>query len=86
MAESRTAALQGRIEAHDIQMQNFQDTLGRQVQQRMDQMELNCNANVGEAVAAGIEEIRESAATAGVFSQRSYYMCILQIPWPDQPK
>lgn len=59
------AAFQGRIEAQDFQMLTLQDTLGRQLQQRMDQVELNCNANVGEAVAAGIEDIRESALAAG---------------------
>lgn len=31
----------------------------------MDQVEYNCNANIGEAVAAGIEEIRASTMAAG---------------------
>ena len=49
-------------------MQTLQDTLWRRIQQRLDQLELNCNANIGEAVAAGIEEIRDAELAAGVCS------------------
>lgn len=42
----------------------LQDGWERSLSQKMDQLELNCNANIGEAVAAGIEEVQASALAA----------------------
>ncbi len=66
--EGCMAAFQGKLEAQETHIQTIQDTLWRRIQQRLDQLELNCNANVGEAVAAGIEEIREAELAAGACS------------------
>ncbi len=63
--ESCMAAFQGKLEAEEPRIQTLQDTLWRRIQQRLDQLELNCNANIGEAVAAGMEEIREAELAAG---------------------
>ena len=46
----------------------------------MDQVEFNCNANIGEAVAAGIEEIRASTMAAGR-TPRSAFLSIVMRPW-----
>ena len=37
----------------------------RRLALKMNQLELNCNANLGEGVAAGIEEVRASILEAG---------------------
>ena len=37
----------------------------RRLSQRMNQLEVNCNANIGEGVAAGIEEVRASISETG---------------------
>ena len=59
------AALEGKLEANDTDIRTVHDTLWKRIQQRLDQLELNCNANIGEAIAAGIEEMREAELAAG---------------------
>lgn len=59
------AALEGKLEAKETDTRTVQDTLWKRIQQRLDQLELNCNANIGEAIAAGIEEMREAELAAG---------------------
>ena len=65
--EECMAAFHGKIEAQEDHIRKFEDTLSRKMQQKMDQLEMNCNANIGEAVAAGIEEIQESTVATGFF-------------------
>ena len=59
------AALEGKLEAKETDTRTVQDTLWKRIQQRLDQLELNCNANIGEAIAAGIEEMQEAELAAG---------------------
>ena len=42
-----------------------QDGMERRLSQKMNQLEVNCNANIGEGVAAGIEEVRASILETG---------------------
>ena len=42
-----------------------QDGMERRLSQKMNELEVNCNANLGEGVAAGIEEVRASITEAG---------------------
>ena len=59
------AALEGKLEAKETDTGSVQDALWKHIQQRLDQLELNCNANIGEAIAAGIEEMQEAELAAG---------------------
>jgi len=65
--EEYMAAFHGKIEAQEDHLRNFEDALSRKMQQKMEQLEMNCNANIGEAVAAGIEEIQGSTVETGEF-------------------
>ena len=59
------AASDSRLKAEETCIRSVQDALWRRIQQRLEHLELNCNANIGEAVAAGIEAIREAELTSG---------------------
>ena len=37
----------------------------RRFSEKMNQLEINCNANIGEGMAAGIEEVRASISDTG---------------------
>lgn len=65
--EECLAAFHGKIEAQEDHISIFEYEVSRKMQQKMDQLEMNCNANIGEAVAAGIEEIQESTVATGGF-------------------
>lgn len=67
-------ALDCKLKAQEIHTRTVQDTLWIRIQQRLEQIELNRNSNVGEAVAAGIEEIQEAELASGACS------CVLLVP------